>query len=164
MSQYKGMEFLILSQERQKYLLLCERKWAREYVHTTCWLVFFIWFCVLTARSVLRLSQPLSRFRRWLATFLRQGIGRARHYIKAKLAGVGDTVEALDERSGRSVPSRLFGPNGCGMSSSWHSSKSNSSQRLTAWESTKIGGGAIYSSEARIRKKVVIASVMESTQ
>ena len=100
---------------------------------------FFIWFCVLTARSVLRLSQPLSRFLRWLATFLRQGIGRARHaYIKAKLAGVGDAVEALDERSGRSAPSRLFGPNGCGMSSRWHSSKSNSSKRLTAWESSKI--------------------------
>ena len=44
MSQHKGMEFLILSQERQKYLLLCERKWAREYVHTTCWLVFLFGF------------------------------------------------------------------------------------------------------------------------
>ena len=70
---------------------------------------FFICFCVLIARSVFRLSQPLSRFPRWLATFLRQGIGRPRHaYIKAKLAGVGDVVESLDERGGRSAPSRLL--------------------------------------------------------
>ena len=111
----------------------------------------FFYFFVLIARSVLRLSQPLSRFPRWLATFMRQGIGRPRHaYIKAKLAGVGDAVEALDGRSGRSAPSRLFGPNGCGMSSRRHSSKSNSSKRLTSWESSKIvvtlrrrGGGRL---------------------
>ena len=74
----------------------------------------------------------------------------ARGFIKAKLAGVGDAVEALDGRSGRSAPSRLFGPNGCGMSSRRHSSKSNSSKRLTSWESSKIvvtlrrrGGGRL---------------------
>ena len=151
MSQYKGIEFLISSQERQKYLT--EKMYSLHLRFKTSQDTLYVkengrvnmciqhvdsvlFYCVLIARSVVRLSQPLSRFPRWLATFMRQGIGRPRHaYIKAKLAGVGDAVEALDERSGRSAPSRLFGPNGCGMSSRWHSSKSNSSKMLMAWES-----------------------------